>query len=314
MVPMNLGTLKKIDLREAWKHEANDFTKWLAQEENLVLLADEIGFDMKLIEVEAAVGEFNADILAEEENTGRKIIIENQLEATNHSHLGQIITYASGYDAGVIVWVVKDVREEHRQAIDWLNNHTDETIEFYLVKIELWQIGESPYAPKFDVISKPNDWAKAVKEATGNRELSETKLNQLDFWNRFKEYAQQRHTKLRFQKTYPQHWTDISIGRSDAHLSLTINSRDGLLGTELYIPDNKDLYQQLLTLKADIERDLGEAPLWMELPGKKASRIKVSTAGDLEDKTRWEGYFEWLLREAEKSQSVFSKYLKQVGT
>src|SRR5215208_6450054 len=111
---MALGTLKKIDLREGWKHEANDFTKWLALEENLSLLADELGFDLKLVQVEAEVGNFSADILAEEENTGRKIIIENQLEATDHSHLGQIITYASGYDAEVVVWVVKDVREEHR--------------------------------------------------------------------------------------------------------------------------------------------------------------------------------------------------------
>jgi hypothetical protein len=310
---MALGQLKKIDLREAWKHEAHEFTKWLAQEENLRLLADEIGFELKLIQVEAAVGDFNADILAEEENTGRKIIIENQLEVTNHSHLGQIITYASGYDAGVVVWVVKDVREEHRQAIDWLNNHTDDTIEFYLVKIELWQIAESPYAPKFDVICKPNDWAKAIKEATVNRELSETKLNQMEFWNRFKEFAQQHGTKLRFQKTYPQHWTDVSIGNSEAHVSLTINSRDGAFGVELYIPNNKELYERLLARKSDIEQELGETAQWMALPQKKASRIKVIMGGDFDQKNRWEDYFDWLLRKAEKFQSVFPKYVKEAG-
>ena len=311
---MALGQLKKIDLREAWKHEANDFTKWLAEEENLRLLADEIGFDLKLLQVEAAVGDFSADILAEEENTGRKIIIENQLEVTDHNHLGQLITYASGYNAGVIVWVVKDVREEHRQAIDWLNNHTDDTIEFYLVKIELWQIAESPYAPKFDIICKPNDWAKAVKEATGNRELSETKLNQLDFWNKFKEFAQQRRTKLRFQKTYPQHWTDIPIGTSEAHISLTINSRDHVFGVELYIPNNKELYERLIARKEDIERDLGEkAVLWMALPEKKASRIKILMGGDFEQKDQWPNYFDWLLREAETLQAVFPKYLKEAG-
>ncbi len=113
-----LGQLKRIELREGWKHEALDFTRWLSQEENLRLLSDEIGFDIKLIQIEAAVGGFNVDILAEEENTGRKIIIENQLEVTNHDHLGKLITYASGYDAKVIIWIVKDVREEHRQAID----------------------------------------------------------------------------------------------------------------------------------------------------------------------------------------------------
>jgi len=309
---MGLGKLTKIDLREAWKHEANDFTTWLAQEENLRLLGDEIGFDMKLVQTEAKVGDFNVDILAEEENTGKKIIIENQLEITNHTHLGQIITYASGYDANVIVWIIGDAREEHRRAIDWLNEHTDENIEFYLVKIELWQIGDSPYAPKFEIVSKPNDWAKAVRESIGQGELTDTKLNQLEFWNQFKEYGRTSGTKLRFQKTYPQHWTNISIGRSDAHLALTINSRENVIGAELYIPDNKKLYAKLLEQKANIEKDLGEQAEWMELPGKKASRIRITIQGDFENKSNWARYFDWLLREAEKLHSVFPGYLKNL--
>jgi hypothetical protein len=306
-----LARLKKVELREAWKHEANDFTRWLAEEENLRLLADEIGFDLKLVQLEASVGDFNADILAEEENTGRKIIIENQLELTNHSHLGQIITYASGYDAGVIVWVVKGVREEHRQAIDWLNNHTDDTIEFYLVKVELWQIGDSPFAPKFDAICKPNDWAKAVKGATDQHELSETKAGQLEFWTRLKEYAQQRKSKLRLQKPFPQHWTNISIGSSDAYVALTVNSKEATLGVELYIPNDKKLYEGLLARKNDIERDLGEMPQWMALPEKKASRIKVTTPGDFEQKSAWDSHFRWLVDEAEKFHAVFPKYVKE---
>ena len=309
---MSLGTLKKIDLREAWKHEANDFTKWLALEANLSLLAEEIGIDLKLVQVEAAVGDFSCDIVAEEENTGRTIIIENQLEVTDHRHLGQIITYASGHDAKVVIWVVKDVREEHRQAIDWLNNHTDDTIEFFLVKIELWQIAESPYAPKFDIICKPNDWAKAVKAShVGSQELTDTKLKQLEFWTQFKEYAQQHQTNLHVQKPYPAHWTNISVGSSQATVSLTIQSQKGEFGTELYIQDNKELYEQLLARKNDIESELGETLVWMALPGKKASRIKAITIGDLDNKSGWDGYFEWLLRKAEKFQSVFPKYLKQ---
>ncbi len=308
---MALGTLKKIDLRAEWKHEANDFTRWLAQEENLSVLANEIGFELKLTQAEAAVGDFSADILAEEVNTGRKIIIENQLERTDHSHLGQIITYASGYGAEVVVWVVKDVREEHRQAIDWLNNHTDDTIEFYLVKIELWQIAESPYAPKFDVVCKPNDWAKTVKEATtGSQELTEIKLKQLEFWTQFKEYARQRSPKLRLQKPYPQHWANVSIGYSDAYLALTVNSREGAFGVELYIPDNKALYEQLFARRTDIERDLGETAVWMPLPEKKASRIKVTSTGNFDRKDRWEECFSWMLRETETFQSVFPKYVK----
>lgn len=124
---MKLGKLEKVkDLRSVWPHEANDFTKWLAKEENLAILSDEIGIDIELMSIEAKTGAFSADILAVESNTDNKIIIENQLEATDHDHLGKVITYASGHDAKIVIWIVKDVREEHRQAVDWLNDYTDE--------------------------------------------------------------------------------------------------------------------------------------------------------------------------------------------
>lgn len=290
----NLGKLKKVELREGWKHEASNFTQWLAQEENLALLGGEIGFDIKLLQTEAAVGSFNVDILAEEESTGRKIIIENQLEITNHDHLGKIITYASGYDAQIVVWVVKEAREEHRQAIDWLNEHTDENIEFYLAQIELWQIENSPYAPKFEIVSKPNNWTKAVRSSTDVSELTDTKVKQLEFWTQLKEYAKKRQTKLHLQKSRPQHWTVISIGNSDAHIALTANSREGSFGAELYIPDNKGLYQKLCNHKDEIEADLGEKPEWMELPAKKASRVRVLMSGSFDDANKWENSFEWL--------------------
>ncbi len=306
----NLGKLKKVELREGWKHEAIHFTKWLAEEENLTLLGEEIGFEIKLLQTEAAVGSFNVDILAEEENTGRKIIIENQLEITNHDHLGKIITYASGYDAQIIVWVVKDVREEHRQAIDWLNEHTDEDIEFYLVQIELWQIENSPYAPKFEIISKPNDWTKAVRSSTDSTELTDTKIKQLEFWTQFKDFAKQRQTRLHIQKNKPQHWINISIGSSEVHVALTIHSRENQFGIELYIPDNKELYQKLFRHKSEIEAELGEEPIWMDLPNKKASRIRVLASGSFEDTGKWEDTFEWLISEAEKFHKVFPRYIR----
>ena len=129
-------------------------------------MSDEIGIEISLIQTEANVGKFNVDILAEEENTGWKIVIENQLESTDHDHLGKLITYASGFNAGIIIWIVKDVRDEHKQAIDWLNEHSDEQTNFFAIEMEVWQIGESPYAPNFQVVLQPNDWAKAVKKGT----------------------------------------------------------------------------------------------------------------------------------------------------
>lgn len=281
----------------------------MALEENLALLSNEIGFDIKLIQTEARVGSFNVDILAEEEISGHKIVIENQLEISDHDHLGKIITYASGYDAKAIIWIVKDVREEHRKAIDWLNENTNEDVGFYLLKIELWQIENSLPAPKFEMISKPNDWAKAVKNSVESVKLTDTKLKQLEFWDFFKNYAKQNNTSLRFQKSYPQHWTDIAIGNSDCHISLTINSRDKQYGCEIYIPDNKDLFQLLLSQKEAIELKLNDKLEWMELPGKKASRIKLSIPGSFDNETDWEKYFEWLLRKAENFQKVFPNFL-----
>ena len=210
--------------------------------------------DIKLIQTEASVGKFNVDILAEEENTGRKIVIENQLENTDHDHLGKIITYASGLDAEIIVWIVKDVRDEHKQAIDWLNDHTDEDIYFFAIRMELWQIGESSIAPKFQIISKPNDWAKAIKKSTGQSKLTDTNVLQLDFWNKFKEYMQNSNTKLKLRKPRPQHWYDISIGSSEAHISLTTNSQKKLLSCEIYISDSKELYYDLENFCTDCSK------------------------------------------------------------
>ena len=302
---MNLGKLQKVDVRTVWMHEAHDFTNWLAIESNLNLLGEEIGIDIKLIKTEADVGRYNVDILAEEENTGRKIIIENQLEMTDHDHLGKLITYASGYDANIVIWIVKDVRDEHKQAIDWLNEHTDDKVNLFAVKMELWKINDSPCAPKFQIISKPNDWAKALKSSTANSELTDTKMTQLDFWTKFKQYAIEKGSKLRLRKAYPQHWYDISFGTSGVHISLTINTQSNLLGCEIYISDSKEIFNKFHLSKANIENELGEQLEWMELPEKKASRIKFSHKADLSDVSQWEKHFEWLKVSAEKFQQVF---------
>ncbi len=305
-----LGKLKKIDLRTEWKHEAHDFTNWLAQTENLELLSEAIGIDIKLVQTEAKVGNFNVDILAEEENTGKCIIIENQLETTNHDHLGKLITYAAGHEAEYIIWIIREMREEHRHAIDWLNEHTDEKTNFFAVEVELWQIGESPYAPKFNVLSRPNDWAKAVKESVGEANLSDTKLLQLEFWNKFKEYATKNKTKLRLRTPRPHHWYNISVGSSEAHVALTINTQKNVFGCELYISKNKELYHALAKFKDAIEKEIGHKLEWMELESSKASRIKLSREGDIEESQSWEEYFNWLNKTAETFLAVFSKYIK----
>ena len=303
----NLGKLEQVNLRKVWKHEAHDFTQWLASEENLTALSDAIGIEINLIETEASVGKFNVDILAEEENTGRKIVIENQLESTNHDHLGKIITYASGHDAEVVIWIVKSVREEHRQALDWLNEHTDDQTYFFLVKMEAWRIGDSNVAPKFNIVSQPNDWAKAIKAGDGRRDLTETKLLQLDYWLKMKEYAAEN-SKIRFgNKARPQHWYDISMGRSDSHISLTLNKFNGLITCKIYIANNPGTYEEFELRKEEIENALGYHLKWDILEGRKASEIYITKKADYRDSEKWNEQFEWLLSKVEDFHRVFGR-------
>lgn len=306
---MNLSKLQKVDLRTVWKHEALDFTQWLAQPENLTELSDEVGIEISLIETEASVGKFNVDIYAEESMSGRKIVIENQLEATNHDHLGKIITYASGLDAEIIIWIVKSPREEHRQAIEWLNDNTDSRINFFLIQMEVWQIADSPFAPNFHVVVKPNDWAKAIKASSSNNEVSDLKLLQHDFWNAFKEFATENKPSLKLRKTYARHWYDISIGSSQAHLVLTVNSQTNQLGCDLYISDSKELFHHLHDMKEQIEQELSLQLDWDELPNRKASRIKVYLDGDFTDEQSWPNQHQWLLDKVIRFQKVFTPKL-----
>ncbi|MBI4975399.1 DUF4268 domain-containing protein [Candidatus Peregrinibacteria bacterium] len=305
-----LSKLNKVELRDVWGHEAIDFTNWLAQQENLDALSEEIGVDIKLIKTEASVGRFSVDILAEEEASGRKIIIENQLEDTNHDHLGKIITYASGYDAEIIIWIVKDVRDEHQKAIDWLNEHTDENIGFFLIKIELWQIEGSNPAPKFEIMVSPNEWAKAIKTSPSNGELTDTKLQQLEFWTKFKIYVREIDTQIRLQTPRPQYWYDVSMGSSDGHVALTLNSRENLIGCEIYISRSKDLFNSLRARKEEIEKEIGESIEWVDAAVASRIKIKKGVSG-IFDQNKAEESFAWLYEKTVLFQKVFGKYFRE---
>lgn len=271
-----LGKLQKVALRDVWEHEAHSFTQWLALEENLAALGNEIGLALTLVQTEASVGGFKLDVLAEEDGTGKKVIVENQLEITNHDHLGKLLTYASGVDASYIVWIFKDIRPEHRSAIDWLNEHTDEDVNIFAIQMELWQIGDSLPAPKFRIVSSPNEWSKMARTDTEKSSLSETKLYQHEFWNRFRNYMENViGTSFSMRKTNPQHWYDVTIGTGmPCHISLTAVVKNQEVGCELYIPDNKDLYNFLDERRKEIETKMGYSLEWMPLPDRKACRIK----------------------------------------
>ena len=304
---MKLGRISQVDLREIWKHEATNFTNWLAKPENLDLLSEEIDIELSLIDTEYNVGRFNVDIYAEEPNTGRKVIVENQLGKTDHDHLGKLITYASGLEAEIIIWIVKEVLEEHQQAIDWLNENTDEKINFFAIRMEVWKIGDSQPAPNFHIVSKPNNWFKSVKQTIQQTALSDTKLLQLKFWDGFKEYAENKVLNLQLRKTNPQHWYDISFGRTDCHIGLTINSQKNEIACEIYIPNSKETYKEFENHRDEIDNSLGRL-IWMELPTKKASRIKLTRKGDFTKEDKWNEFFEWLGEAAQNFQDTFNKY------
>ncbi len=309
MQTRKLGVLRNLNLRDYWKHEAMDFTRWLALPENIALLSDEIGIGIEVVQAEASVGRFNVDILAKEETTGKHIIIENQLEMTNHGHLGQLLTYAAGHDATFIIWVVKDAREEHRQAIDWLNEHTDEGVGFFLVAIELWQIGDSDPAPKFRVISKPNEWLKTVQSETQRGGRTEGELGLLEFWTAFRDYAAEKYPEIRPRKPYPQIWYDVTIGRSDSHVALFVDRKGNKVRTEFYIMGSKPLFRYLHAKAPEIERQLG--PLsWLEQPDRKHSRAAIARAFTFSDPKTWPPAFDWMCSNALKFRHVFLKALE----
>ncbi len=304
------GKLLRVPLREIWKNEEYDFSAWLAEPENLAQLGDEIGIAITTPRKEALVGRYSTDILAEEEDTGRKIVIENQLERTNHDHLGKVITYAAGHDASIVIWIFKEITEDHRNAIDWLNKNTDEDRLFFAIQIEAWRINNSEPAPKFQIICKPNEWAKVVKNRSETKELGETKLKQLDFWTKLKSYATERKVPLFTHTPAPQHWYNISIGSSEAHIGLTVNTIDNLLGCELYISNNKPLFRYLKDQRASIEGALGSNLEWIE--AKKAGRaVQRKLGANIDDEASIRAYFDWLIERAIAFSDVFAPLVKQ---
>ena len=308
MSDYDLGDIKRVDdLRSVWKHEASDFTRWLADEENLNLLSEAVDMRIRLVETEASVGSFSVDILAEDELTQTKVVIENQLEPTNHDHLGKVITYASGVDARVAIWIVREAREEHQRAIDWLNEHTDDSLAFFLVQIELWQIDNSKKAPRFEIISKPNEWAKAAKQSVAGD--GENRFKYLNFWEQFKEYTKTRNTKLKLPK--PANWYIASVDIGNRRDRIDFVLYKGAVVTRLFVElKRRDLFYFLEGQKDSIENDLGfNVTTWREY--KSCNLIQAEHPCDWVDSDKREDYFEWLLRTGEKFQDVFPKYLKQ---
>jgi hypothetical protein len=310
---MEFGKIESLDIRTYWRNEESEFTPWLAKNAHIQVLGEAIGLDLEVEGTEVPIGSFKADILARD-GDGRKVIVENQLGKTDHKHLGQLITYASGIDAQIIIWVCREVTDEHRRAVDWLNEVTTSEIAFFACEIALWQIDDSRPAPRFNVIASPNDWSKTVKSGPAPGSLSPTKAAHLEFWNAFKEYMTNAGSDLRLRTPRPQHWYSIAVGRSKFHLSLTTNTQAKRVGCELYIRGAlaKSAFSQLHKDKEPIEATLGKLE-WQELPDGQDCRIIQYRDGDSKNRSQWPQLHEWLKDRAEKFSAVFGPRVKALN-
>ena len=326
MVDSNLGRLEPIQLRDVWTTEAGDFTPWLAREENLSLLGDTIGIELQLEAQEQEVGPFRADILCKDTATDHWVLIENQLERTDHTHLGQLMTYAAGLKAVTIVWIADRFTDEHRATLDWLNDITDDRFNFFGLEVELWRIGDSVIAPKFNMACKPNDWTKTIGIAThrmDERELTDTKRVQLDYWNAFREYVSSRGSQIKPTKAQPQNWMYMSLGRSGfvlCAIASTWNEESGTYDTgevraEVVINhrDGKAFFESLLRSSSQIDDEMGEALTWTYKLYVKTRKIYVRRTADIADRDDWPNQHEWLTTKLEALQRIFRPRVQELS-
>lgn len=308
----NLGGLRKLNVRTIWQNEASEFTPWLASDENIGLLGDAIGIELEVENTEVSVGPYSADILAKDTATGRYVVIENQLEKTNHDHLGKAITYASVLDATAIVWIAPDFTDEHRKALDWLNDHTTEDTSFYGVSVELWQIDDSKPAVKFNVVSAPADILRIAAKSKGSEELSDIRKAQLEFWTKFRDKLLSTKQVPSAQTPRPQYWYDISLGRSGIHLSTVFNTFENTCGIRVYISNRiaAKALPQLEKQRSDIEREIGESLEWNPYPDKRDKIVRLSRQADIFKRDEWDEYCDWLVDMTLKFRSAFAPRVK----
>ena len=313
-----LSRLEEVELRKIWPDEAQDFTPWLAKEENLTLLGETLGMELELEGQELNVGDFRADILCRNiENPEHEtwVLIENQLEETNHSHLGQILTYAAGLDVHTVIWIAKKIREEHRAALDHLNEITDERLKCFGVEIKVWQIGDSARAPQFEIVSSPNDWRREISQEAQRSEIenvSPARLQRKKFWAQFRNYISQRGSQLQPRERKSTRYLVFDIGRQSFAMSAWINRRRRGLGTELYMTGKKAPahFHLLKEQQAEIEDEFGDSLKWQEEHHNVALWLDVL---NLADESDWPNQHKWLADNLEKLDKVFRPRVKALN-
>lgn len=314
---MELGKLVAVDPRSVWQHEAHDFTPWLL--EHADALADALGIDMELTANEHPVGGFALDLIGKDLTNDCVLIVENQLAITDHLHLGQILTYAAGTDAATIVWTATSFREEHRQALDWLNNLTGDGARFFGVEIGAVRIGDSPIAPLFTLRAQPNDWhaqlsavAKSTAQDSGKGQLYR------QFWGLLLERVHKdRPTWTRAKIPAAANWMTMPspIKGTVFGVNFTQNQQ---IRTELYIDsgdgeDNARIFEALQKHKDEIEQQFGGSMSWEPMPNRRACRIAVYSSGDVTQSDSYEDYIEWFIEVGTRFRAALAPYAPAVA-
>ena len=306
-----LGEIKKVPLRLIWKNEAYDFTPWLST--NLERIGEALGLELEFEAAEVSVGPYSADILAKDAGTDKFVVIENQLEKTNHDHLGKCITYASVLDASAVIWIAAKFTDEHKKALDWLNDHTSDEIGFYGVKVELWQIENSSPAVRFNVISEPNAVVRQATKRKEQGELTETRKTQLEFWTAFREKLAETGKVRSIQTPRPQYWFDVALGKSGINLSNTFNTDSNEIGVRVYISNKKveEYLPYFESKKNAIEQSIGSTLTWNPNPENRDKVIVLTKHFKLDNKDNWDKALEWLVGETIKFRETFSRIIKE---
>ncbi|GAV31067.1 hypothetical protein emb_1d0303 [Coriobacteriaceae bacterium EMTCatB1] len=308
-----LAKLKRLDPRTVWPSEPRDFTPWLA--ENIGMLGEVLGTDLEVTATEQSVGDFSLDILAKDLSTGDAVVIENQYGSTDHDHLGKLLTYASGVEASMLVWIAQQIRDEHRQALEWLNERTDSSTSFFAIALKVLQIGDSPPAVNLNPIVFPNKWQKATRRAS----QSPTPRGQAyqRFFQGLTDELRERHKFTKSHIAQPQNWASFASGVSGITYAAVFAQGDRVR-VELYIDQgdaqrNKEIFDGLLLKQHEIEKELGEELSWERLDDKRASRIAVYRDGSIEaDEQTLAELHKWMIEQLLAFKRVFTPYLKEL--
>lgn len=310
---IDLGQVRKFQVRELWKHEEQDFTPWLAKDENITRLAEALGIELQVEGIEIPVGPYTADILAKDAS-GKYIVIENQFGKTDHDHLGKMLTYAASLGAAAIVWVAERFTDEHRKAIEWLNDHTTDELGLYAVELELWRIDESRPALRFNVLSQPTEISRQASAVKAAGPISEAQKLQLDFWTMFRDRLLAKEVVSSAQTPRPQYWFDVALGRTSFVLSSFVNTYDGRIGVRVYMADGVSdvALPQLEADRSAIEEEIGEKLQWNPNPDRRDKTIALTRDVDLNDRSKWPEYCDWLVDRVARFRKSFAPRVKKL--